>query len=107
MHCTYSIEETKELSLSLYSDSMGVNKGKRPSLYSDRHGGVKVNSTERRDRLKINEKAGNLREAQIIVRTSAKFALEQGNSSVKLQQYQLELTRRNFSANFTHFVEEV
>ena len=63
--------------------------------------------TERRDRLKINEKAGNLREAQIIVRTSAKFALEQGNSSVKLQQYQLELTRRNFSANFTHFVEEV
>ena len=44
MHCrpTYSIEETKELSLSLYSDSIGVNKGKRPSLYSDKHGGVKV-----------------------------------------------------------------
>ena len=39
---TYSIEETKELSLSLYSDSMGVNIGKRPSLYSDKHGGVKV-----------------------------------------------------------------
>ena len=42
MHCTNSIEETKELSLSLYSDSIGVNKGKRPSLYSDKHGGVKV-----------------------------------------------------------------
>ena len=42
VHCTHSIEETKELSLSLYSDSMGVNKGKRPSLYSDKHGGVKV-----------------------------------------------------------------
>ena len=42
MHCTYSIEETKELSLSLYSDSIGVNKGKTPSLYSDKHGGVKV-----------------------------------------------------------------
>ena len=39
---TYSIEETKELSLSLYSDSMGVNAGKRPSLYSDKHGSVKV-----------------------------------------------------------------
>ena len=42
MHCTYSIEETKELSLSLYSDSMGVNIDKRLSLYSDKHGGVKV-----------------------------------------------------------------
>ena len=39
MHCTYSIEEAKELSLSLYSDSMGVNIGKRLSLYSDNHGG--------------------------------------------------------------------
>ena len=46
MHCTYSIEETKELSLSLYSDSMGVNIGKRPSLYSDKHGGVKVKSCQ-------------------------------------------------------------
>ena len=44
MHCTYFIEETKELSLSLYSDSMGVNIGERPSLhvYSDKHGDVKV-----------------------------------------------------------------
>ena len=57
MRCTYSIEETKEpcLSLysdsigfnsgkrpSLYSDSIGFNSGKRPSLYSDKHGGVKV-----------------------------------------------------------------
>ena len=42
MHCTYSIEETKELTLSLYSDSIGVNKGKRPSLCSDKHVGVKV-----------------------------------------------------------------
>ena len=25
-----------------YSDSMGVNIGKGPSLYSDKHGGVKV-----------------------------------------------------------------
>ena len=36
MHFTYSIEETKELSLSLYSDSMGVNIGKRPSLRADK-----------------------------------------------------------------------
>ena len=43
VHCTYSIEETKELSPSLYySESMGVNICKRPSLYSDKHGGVKV-----------------------------------------------------------------
>ena len=42
MHSTYSIEETKELSLSLYSDIMRVNIGKRLSLYSDKHGGVKV-----------------------------------------------------------------
>ena len=49
MHFTYSIEETKELSLSLYSDSMGVNKGKRPSLYSDKHGGVKVKELVRGD----------------------------------------------------------
>ena len=44
VRCTYSIEEIKELSLSLFSDSMGVNMGKRPSLYSDKHGGVKVKS---------------------------------------------------------------
>ena len=36
------IEEKKEISPSLYSDSMGVYIGKRPSLYSDKHGGVKV-----------------------------------------------------------------
>ena len=41
MHCTYSIEDIKLLSLSLYSDSMGVNIGKWPSLYGNKHGGVK------------------------------------------------------------------
>mgnify|MGYP001796922035 CR=1 FL=1 len=30
--------------LSLYSDGMGVNRGKRLSPYNDRHGGVKVKS---------------------------------------------------------------
>ena len=40
MRCTYSIEETKEPCLSLYSDSIGFNSGKRPSLYSDKHGGT-------------------------------------------------------------------
>ena len=54
MHCTYSIEETKELSLSLYSDSMVVNIGKRPSLYSDKHGGVKVKEDEPLTRVKVN-----------------------------------------------------
>ena len=39
---TYFIEETKETYLSPYSDSMGFNQSKRPSLYSDKHGGVKV-----------------------------------------------------------------
>ena len=42
MHYTNSIEETKELSLSLNSDSMGVIIDKRLSLHSDKHGGVKV-----------------------------------------------------------------
>ena len=28
--------------VTIYSDSMGFNIGKRPSLYSDKHGGVKV-----------------------------------------------------------------
>ena len=46
MHCTYSIEETKDPCLSLYSDSIGFNSGKRRSLYSDKHGGVKVKSME-------------------------------------------------------------
>ena len=61
MHCTNSIEETKELILSLYSDSMGVNKGKRPSLYSDKHGGVKVNIVE-------NDQRGGLKGSQMLQR---------------------------------------
>ena len=33
----------------VYSDSMGINKGKRPSLHSDKHGGVKVKERDRGD----------------------------------------------------------
>ena len=47
MQCTYPIEETKGPCLSLYSDSMGFNIGRRPSLYSDKHGGVKVKNVKK------------------------------------------------------------
>ena len=45
MLCTVytQLKKTKELCLSLYSDGVGFNRGKRLSLYSDKHGGVKVN----------------------------------------------------------------
>ena len=44
MLCTVLTRLKNQKSLAChYSDSMGFNRGKRPSLYSDKHGGVKVN----------------------------------------------------------------